>query len=141
MPGIATGESFSFAEGRLYLYASASGTTSGSGIGFAENATLSISYGWHETQGLDIWQRVMTGQLAKLVIGTLYGDRTLFNLANASAAVHAKFEGQITGGLSRSAQWLLYSGVVDNFTVSQQNGALFRATYDMHATEWSAFGQ
>lgn len=145
MPGIATGETYSFAEGRLYLYASASGTTSGSGIGYAENATLRITYGWKDRQDLDNgYRHFLTGRRADLTIGNLYADKVLFDLANASAAVNAKFEGRVTGpagAVQKSAQFVLYSGVVEQFELTQQRGNLFNAAYSMHANLWSAFGQ
>lgn len=143
MPGIATGETFSFAEGKLYLYASASGTTSGSGIGFARAATLRFVYGWVDFPTLNGgWQRLITGKRADLNIGQLYGDRTLFTLADSTAAVNAKFEGLVTGNAqtTKSAQYILYSGVVDDVEINQNNGDLFQASYAMHANEWSAFG-
>jgi hypothetical protein len=144
MPGVATGETFSFAEGRLYLYASASGNTSGSGIGFAENASLKFAYGWVERVGANNrLVRVLTGQRADLAIGTLLADLALFRLANATAAVNAKFEGLVSAGaaLQKSAVWVLYSGVVDEAGITQGQGQLFRGNYSMHAHEWSAFGQ
>ena len=62
MPGIATGETFSLAEGRLYLYASASGTASGSGIGFFQGGTLAFRYGWFEYETLNGKRRRLTGR-------------------------------------------------------------------------------
>jgi len=139
--GIATGEVFAFPEGRLYLYASASGTASGSGIGFAEGAQLQATIGWRETfahGGRP--RRVETGRRVDLTINSLFGDLTLVRLAQASAAVNARFEGLVTGGRIQSAHLALYSGVIDSFTLTQQDGELFRANYAMHAHTWSAFG-
>ena len=142
MPGIATGEVFAWPEGKLYLYASASGTTSGSGIGFAEDATLSIAYGWREnTQPDGTVTNHITGKRVELAIGKLHASTTLFNIANATGAVNAKFETLVTGGLSQSAQFLLYSGWIDSFTVAGQAGGLFHATLTMHANIFSGFGQ
>jgi len=141
----ATGEIFAFPEGRLYLYASASGTTSGSGIGFAQGATLTFAYGWREVEyaiGAPTGnkERHLTGARAELTIENLFGDLALFRLANATAAVNAKFEGVMTGGVSRSAQFVLYSGAVDTLTVNQQDGQSFQGSYSMHSDRWSAFG-
>lgn len=142
MPGIATGESYSFPEGKLYLYASASGTASGSGVGYVENARLTFAYGWGEWGTLNaVKQRAITGRRAELSIDAVYADLVFFNLAQASAAVNAKFEGLTTGIGVRSAQWNLYSGVVDAFTVTQAARDVFHASYAMHAEAWSAFGQ
>jgi len=139
--GIATGETYSFSEGKLYLYASASGTVSGSGISFARDASLALTYGWTDIQGLygDV-VHVITGRRADLRIGTLYADKTLATLAAATAAVNAKFEGLVTGGLTQSAQWILYSGVIDSVSLSQSDGEMFKGDYAMHANVWSAFG-
>ena len=140
--GIATGETYSFAEGKLYLYASASGSTSGSGIGWAENATIRFNYGYVNHRLLNgTYYDLLTGRRADMTIGSLYGDMTLFNLANSTAAVNAKFEGLVTGGLSQSAIWILYSGVVDVFTVNQEQDQVFKAAIGMHANTWSGFGQ
>lgn len=141
MPGIATGEVYSFAEGKLYLYASASGNTSGSGIGFAQNASLRFVYGRYEFRGVGkVYRRVVTGQRAELAIETLLADLTLFRLANASAAVNAKFEALISSGVTQSAQWILYSGAVSEANFQQQQGDVMRGRYAMFANEWSAFG-
>src|SRR3990167_7169483 len=138
MPGVATGEVYSFAEGRLYLYASASGNTSGSGIGFAENASLKFAFGWQDHAGANNqYVRALTGQRADLTIGAL------FRLAQATAAINAKFEGLISAGaaLQKSAVWVLYSGVVDEAAISQSDGRLFGGAFSCHFNQWSAFGQ
>ena len=138
-----TGEVYHFGEGRLYLYASASGTTSGSGIGYAEGATLSFVYGWKDNPRADLnYRRILTGKRVDLSIDTLYADRTTYNLFAASANVNAKFEGLITGaGLGKSAQFILYSGVIDNAQFRQQRDQIFAASFTFHANEWSALGQ
>jgi len=144
MPGIATGETYSFTEGRLYLYASASGATSGSGIGFVENAQLAFTYGWQERGALDGgYQQWLTGKRATLKIDSLYCDQTLYALAQTTGAVNAVFEGRQSGGaaLQRSAQFALYSGAINAVSLSQAKGDLFKGSYSMHAREWSAFGQ
>lgn len=142
MPGIATGETFSFAEGKFYLYASASGTTSGSGVGFARGAVLTFTYGWLEVGNVvGDYVSVITGQRVSISIDSLLGDQTLFTLANATAAVNARFEGLVTGGRSQSAYWLLYSGNVETVSVTQNDGALMIGSYSMYARKWSAFGQ
>ena len=141
--GIATGEVFSFPEGMLYLYASASGTTSGSGVAFCEEAGLKLNYGWYEAGAFNAQPfRVLTGQRADLTISLLYADRTFYKLADATAALHAKFEGLITAnGLGKSALWWLYSGVIDSVEVSQAQGQVWRGSIAFHASQWSAFGQ
>lgn len=143
MPGIATGEVFSFAEGKLYLYASASGNTSGSGVGFAENARLSFAYGNWEVRHADgSHTDLETGRRATLNIAALHADRTLFALADAGVAVNAKFEGLVSAGpVQKSAVWVLYSGTVDSVDINQADGQSFRGGYAMHARAWSAFGQ
>ena len=142
MPGIATGETYAFPDGKLYLYASASGTASGSGVGYVENARLTFTYGWGEWGTLNaVKLRVLTGRRAELSIDTVYADLTFFRLVQASAAVNAKFEGLTTGVGTRSAQFILYSGVIDSFSVVQARRDLFKASYGMHAEQWSAFGQ
>lgn len=139
--GIATGETYSFSEGKLYLYASANGTASGSGISFAKEATLNFVFGWVDFQNLNgNYVRILTGQRADLRISTLYADKTLHDLANSTGAVNAKFEGVVTGGRSQSAQYVLYSGVIDSVTLMQVEGDLFKGDYAMHANTWSAFG-
>ena len=139
---VPTAETYSFAEGKLYLYASASGTASGSGIGFAEGARLRISYGWRNHQTLDgQYHDRITGQRADLQVDHLFYDLTLFRLANASAAVNTKFEGLVTGGLGQSALWTLYSGVIDNLEVAQVKGDVFKGGLAYHANSWSALGQ
>ena len=143
MPGVATGEAYSWAEGKLYLFASASGTTSGSGIGFAENARLRLAVGFDDLRNANrSITRAETGRRADLTIGTLYADRTLVNLANAGAAVNAKFEAYVSAGpVQKSAVFWLYSGVIDTVELAGAEGGLFRGAYAMHANEWSAFGQ
>src|SRR3989304_10639455 len=99
MPGIATGEVFAFPEGKLYLYASASGTTSGSGIGFAENAALQFAYDWVDAAGADgRHDHVLMAKEARLTIGALVGDLTLWRLGDAKGGGKAQFRGLITGG-------------------------------------------
>ncbi len=144
MPGIATGEVFSWPEGKLYLYASASGTTSGSGIGFARQSTLTLTYGWLDLEAADRrMYRAITGRRAEMTIGALYSDRSILALVNASAPVHAKFEGVVTGGaaLGKSGQIVLYSGVVDSYAITQSDGAMFSQSLSLHSRDWSAFGQ
>lgn len=144
MPGIATGEVYSFAEGKLYLYASASGNTSGSGIGFAQNASLKFAYGWKDFElEENKVERIITGQRVDLAIGTLFADLTLFRLAQATAPVNAKFEGLLNGGaaLQQSAVWVLYSGVVDESEINQVQGQAFGGSFAAHFNTWSAFGQ
>lgn len=137
----ATGETLSFAEGRLTVWASASGTTSGSGIGFVEDATLRLAYGWEEHRAADgTWLRFETGRRADLSVTNLYAYRTLFALADASAAVNARFEGRV-GALTQSAQWDLYSGAISEMEVRQANGNVWRGSLAAHFYSWSAFGQ
>lgn len=141
MPGIATGEVFAFPEGKLYAFASAAGTVSGSGIGFAENARLTFVYGWMEWRGAGgAYHRAITGQRADLDIGYLFGDTQMWRLVNNSAAVNLKFEGLVTAVGVQSAVFALYSGVGDSFDVSQADGQTFKARASFHANEWSAFG-
>lgn len=141
--GIATGEVFSFPEGMLYLYASASGNASGSGVAFCEEAGLRMQYGWNEAGTLNVDPfRSPTGLRAELTIGVLYADRTFFTLADGTGAVNAKFEGLITAnGLGKSAMWWLYSGVIDSVEVSQAQNQVWRGSIAFHASRWSAFGQ
>lgn len=142
MPGIATGEAFSFAEGRIWLYASASGTTSGSGIGFARDTTLRFAYGYRNERGLKLnYFDIRTGQRAELSIGALYADRTLVALIHASAPVNVRFVGIVTGVGVKSAEFALYSGAVDSFSLLETEGQVWKATYGMHANSFSAFGQ
>ena len=142
MPGIATGEVYSFAEGKLYLFAAAAGNTSGSGIGFAENASLKVAFGWKDFDLEEFKvERIVTGQRLDLAVGTLFADLTLFRLAQATATVNAKFEGLVTAGAVQSAVWVLYSGVVDEATISQANGAMFGGNFAAHFAQWSACGQ
>lgn len=142
MPGPATGEVFAFPEGRVYLYASASGATSGSGIGWVENARLSLTYGWYNYRTLDTnYHDLLTGQRAEMTVQNMLGDLVLYNLLNGTAAVNAKFEGLMTATAAVSAQWVLYSGVIDSFQVEQVQGDVFKGSYSMHANIWSAFGQ
>jgi len=143
MPGIATGESYSFAEGRLYLYASASGTTSGSGIGFARNAQMRVTYGWRRWRNADgTYARAITGQQVDLSIESLYSDRTLFNLTNGTAAVNAKFEGLVTGaGLGKSAQFTMISGDISECQLDQSDGEMFRYRFAYMANNWTVAGQ
>lgn len=139
--GNATGETYSFAEGKLYLYASASGTTSGSGVGFATNAEMGFSYGWMNYRNFDgNYHNLITGKYATLSIENLLADTVLFNLANASAAVNAKFESLTTGVAAKSANWVLYSGVIDSLRVNQSMGDLHKFSISLHANVWSAFG-
>jgi len=143
MPVIATGEVYAFPEGQLYLYASASGTVSGSGLAFVEDAALRLIYGWLNSRTLDgIYHDDLTGQRAELSVSHLYADRTTFALINASAAVHVKFEGLVTGGgLAKSALYWLYSGAVDEFGLQQVKNGMFVGSFSLHANIWSAFGQ
>lgn len=143
MPGIATGEVYAFPEGKLYLYASASGTTSGSGVGFVTESTLTFAYGWDETYCPDgTWARVLTGQRVDMSIGHMLSDRNTFIIANSTGAINAKFEGLITAAaIGKSAYWTLYSGVVDSISVSQSDGNLMSCSLALHAHEWSAVGQ
>lgn len=143
MPGPATGETFSFAEGKLSLYAVASGNTSGSGIGFARNASLKFAFGWKDfdLEELKV-ERILTGQRADLAVGHLLADLTLFRLAQATAPVNAQFEGVINAGpLAQSAVWVLYSGVVDEAAITQAEGQAFAGNFAAHFASWSAFGQ
>lgn len=141
MPGISTGEVYAFPEGKLYAFASASGTNSGSGIGFAQNARLAFAYGWQEWRGGGgTYRRAITGKRASLQIGQLFGDTQLFRLLDGTAAINLRFEGLVTGTGVSSALFALYSGVPDGFEVTQNDGQVFRAAANFHANEWSAFG-
>ena len=137
----ATGEVYSFPEGNLYLYASASGTTSGSGVAFVTQATLNTVFGWDNTPDiLGRYDDILTGQVATLTVNHLYADRATFNLFNISGAVNARFEGQMTAGAARSALFVLYSGVVDQYSVQQMDGRVWQASLTMHANMWRGFG-
>ena len=138
---VATGEVFSFAEGKLILYASASGATTGSGVGFVQGVSLTFAYGWDETLTCDgRYENVITGKIATLAANVLHGDNYLFRLANLAGAVNARFESLITGGRSQSAQFLLYSGVIDNASVQESDGSLNEGAFSMYARTWSAIG-
>lgn len=140
---VPTAETFSFAEGKLFLWASASGAgATGSGIAFCQDSTIRFNYGWIEYRSIDaVYLRFITGQRVDMSIANLLSDTQMWRLVQASAAINARFEGTVTGGLSRSAIWQLYSGVVEQAQISQAEGTLFRGNYTMHANEWSAFGQ
>jgi hypothetical protein len=138
---IATGETFAWPEGQLVVYASASGATTGSGVGFAENARLSFTYGWYEYRGAGgTYRREITGQVANLSIGALWGDTQLFQLLNASAALNAVFRAS-AGALTQSAHIVLYSGVGDSVSFDGAEGQVFKAAYNFHCNTWSGFGQ
>ena len=140
--GIATGEVFAFPEGKVYAYASASGTTSGSGMGFVENARLVFTYTWQEWRNVGgAYRRAVVNQRADLSVGHMFGDTQLFRLFNGTGAVNLKFEGLVTGIGVASAVFALYSGVADTFEVNQADGQTFKAMATYHCNEWSAFGQ
>ena len=141
LPG--TGEVYHFGEGRLILWASASGTTSGSGVGYVSNSTLSFVLAWKNIPRCDLnYRDILTGRRIDLSIEHLYYDRTLNTLFNSTAAINAKFEALQTGaGLGKSAIWQLYSGVIDNNSISQADGRMFGSQFAIHANIWSAFGQ
>lgn len=123
------------------VYASASGTTTGSGLGFAENCRLAFAFGWLEYRGAGgTYRREITGQVAQLTVGQLWGDTQLFQLLNASAALNAEFKAS-ADKLTQSARFALYSGVADSFEYNGSEGNVFRAVLGMHANMWSAFGQ
>ena len=137
-------EVFSFPEGHLTVWASASGTTSGSGVGFVRNARVTLAVGWRDLLNADrsvTYEE--TGRLATLAAESLYADRGLYALFNAGAAVNAKFQGVVTGGaaLGKSAVYQFYSGVMDALTLQDQDGDLWRMALAMHARTWSGFGQ
>jgi hypothetical protein len=137
----ASGETLSFAEGRITVWASASGNTSGSGVGFCEDVTLRLAYGWLERRGADgAWSRYETGRRASLDVTHLYAYRTLYALADATAAVNARFEGK-AGALTQSGQWDLYSGVITQMELRQADGGVWRGGLAAHFDQWSAFGQ
>jgi hypothetical protein len=139
--GIATGEVFAFPEGKLYLYASASGTASGSGVAWVENAEIGFVYGWLDEERMGgVHREYRTGQRVDLTIGTMVGDLSLWRLADAGSALNAKFEGLVTGGRIQSAQWIIYSGMADSVRIAQQDGDLFRGQFAMHGWEYSGFG-
>lgn len=140
---IATGETYSFPEGRVIIFASASGSTSGSGVGLVRNAQFALSFGWREWQDANgEWHRKPTGARADINIDHLYADRTLFNLANGTAAVNLRFEGLTTAnGFGRSGVFVFYSGVVDAQSLAQPDGDVFRASLAAHFNTWSGFGQ
>jgi len=139
--GIATGETFAWPEGQLVVYASASGATTGSGLGWAENARLVFTYGWLEYRAAGGgYRREITGQVAALSIGQLWGDTQLLQLLNASAALNAEFKAS-AGNLTQSARIVLYSGVADSFELNGSDGGIFKAVMGMRANAWSAFGQ
>lgn len=136
-----SGEVYSFIEGKLYLFPSASGTVSGSALAFVEDATLRLSYGHLELAHADhSYSRPETGRRADLTINQMLAFRTVQALADASAAVNAKFEGSV-GGLSQSAQIVLYSGSIDSIQWTQRQGDVFHGGLTFHCTEWSGFGQ
>lgn len=138
-----SGEVFSFPEGRLHLWPSASGSNSGSAIAFVVKATLRFQHGWLELPNADkTYTRVETGRRADLTIEHMYAYRSMYALADASAAVNAKFEGLVGGGAAaQSAVYALYSGAIDVASITQADGDVFQGSLTMHATEWSAFGQ
>lgn len=138
-----TAETFSFVEGKLFVWASASGVgATGSGIAFARDSTIRFTYGWIEHRSIDdVYIRLVTARRADLSVMSLLCDQQLYRYAQASAPVNARFEGLVTGGLSQSAIWQLYSGVIEQASFSQADGQLFQGNYTMHANEWSAFGQ
>lgn len=139
--GIGTGEVFAWPEGSLLVYASASGATTGSGLGYAENARLVFTYGWLDYRAAGgQYRREITGQVANLTIGQLWGDTQLFQLLNASAALNIEFKVSAPR-LQQSARHVLYSGVCDSFSLDGSEANLFRAVATMRSNVWSAFGQ
>ena len=86
------------------------------------------------------YENVITGKIATLAANVLHGDNYLFRLANLAGAVNARFESLITGGRSQSAQFLLYSGVIDNASVQESDGSLNEGAFSMYARTWSAIG-
>ncbi len=138
---IGTGEVFAWPEGQLVVYASASGATTGSGLGFAENTRLTFTFGWLEYRGAGgTYRREITGQAAQLSLGQLWCDTQLLQLVNASAALNAEFRAS-ADKLTQSARVALYSGVADSFEVNGSEGNVFRTVLAMRANMWSAFGQ
>lgn len=138
---MATGEVYSFVEGRLTLWASASGNASGSGVAFVEDATLTLLYGKLELYHADNTRsRPETGRRANLQVNHMLAFRSLQALADASAAVNAKFEAAV-GAVAQSAQIVLYSGSIDSIVWTQRQGDVLHGSLSYHATEWSGFGQ
>jgi hypothetical protein len=140
-------EVFSFPEGRLYLWQAYTGVTasanatSGTAIAFAQDSTLAFAYGWSDFPNADgSYVRGYTEQHVSLSISHLFGDMATFKLANSRSALNARFEAY-NSGMSASAQWTLYSGVVDTFNVVQSDNASFKASMTFHANIWSAVGQ
>ena len=140
-------EVYSFPEGRLYLWQAYTGVTasanatSGSSIAFAQDSTLAFAYGWADFPNADgSYVRGYTAQHVSLSIAHLFGDMATFNLANSRSALNARFE-SYNSGVSASAQFTLYSGVVDTFNVVQSDNASFKASLTFHANTWSALGQ
>ena len=157
-------EVFAFPEGKLYLwyaysgywsaYLTASGTgsasasaiaqsgslASGTALAFAQDATLTFAYGWIERYHDDgTYRRSLSGQRADLNIGHMLSDQATYNLAQSKSAMNATFEGYISG-TQQTARWTLYSGVIDNISINQAEGALFNSKLSYHAYEWSATG-
>lgn len=137
-------EVFAFPEGKLYLWQSYTGATasgnvtSGTAIAYAQDSTLAFAYGWADFPNADgSYMRGYTAQQASLSIAHLFGDMATYNLANSRSAVNARFEA-INPGTSASAQWTMYSGVVDTFSVVQSDNASFKASLTFHANVWSA---
>jgi hypothetical protein len=139
-------EVFSFPEGKLYLWQSYTGVTasgnvtSGSAIAFAQDSTLSFAYGWADFPNADgSYMRGYTAQQVSLSVAHLLGDMATYNLANSRSAINARFEA-INPGTSATAQWTLYSGVIDTLNVVQSDNATFKASLTYHANAWSATG-
>lgn len=142
MPSFSTGETYSFAEGNFWIWPLASGTTSGSGVAYCQDVSIRLVYGWHNDRLLSgQYFDLLTGQAATIQVNNLLADMYFYRLAAQTGAVNAKFEGIVTGGLSQSAQLILYSGVVDAINASQSTDQVFKGGLNAHANIWSGFGQ
>src|SRR3972149_1078201 len=119
MPGIATGETFSFAEGKLYLYASASGTTSGSGVGFLQGTTITCVYGWDETITCDgRYENVITGRMITLQANALRLDLGIRRCHQSRIVLHVR---ACVDSDRRIKKWRAMSEPININTLDQLN--------------------
>lgn len=133
-------EVFAWPEASIYLYPTGGPSAV---LAFGENVTLNASYDFlkfknQQTGSLaDRTKFVYAGKGVQMSVGMLHANQSAFAIANSATAFNAKIVLQVTGGLTQTAEYAIWSAVFTNFSLQGQDGSLFRASVTMEAADVS----
>lgn len=131
-------EVFGWTEGRVHIW---TGTATASAlIAFMQNMNVNLMHGWDDRQSVEgRYAQHLTGKVATLSFQHLYGtDATLMKVIESATALHVKIDHSSL--INGSGGLILYSAVVDSFTLMGSEANPYSWAITLHGHEWSRYG-